>query len=130
MLADDAAMRNVVAYIGSLPDTRPAAQRAAAIPNAAQAVRDLLGVSRREGRGHLGHERAAPVEHERLVHGAPAAEFPQGIRGTHPQDFHGAQMARWRASLTDDEAITDLLDYVHDALSDVEVTDTTRVRLS
>ena len=60
MLADDAAIRNVVAYIGSLPDTRPDDQRRRQSGARPQAVRDLLVVSRREGRGHLGHERAAP----------------------------------------------------------------------
>ena len=54
MLADDAAIANVVAYIGSLPDTRPDASVGGNPGARPQAVRDLRGVPRRQGRGHLG----------------------------------------------------------------------------
>ena len=39
--------------------------------------------------------------------------FQQGIRGTHPQDFPGAQMVLMARILADDRAINDLLAYVH-----------------
>jgi cytochrome c oxidase subunit 2 len=39
--------------------------------------------------------------------------FRQNIRGSHRQDFRGAQMASMARVLKDDEAITDLLDYMH-----------------
>jgi cytochrome c oxidase subunit 2 len=39
--------------------------------------------------------------------------FRDGIRGAHRENFDGAQMAAIAKILTDDQAITDLLDYVH-----------------
>ena len=39
--------------------------------------------------------------------------FRDGIRGAHPQDFHGAQMAAMAKVLADEQAINDLLDYMH-----------------
>jgi cytochrome c oxidase subunit 2 len=39
--------------------------------------------------------------------------FQQGIRGTHPQDFSGAQMVLMAKILPDERAIDDLLAYVH-----------------
>jgi cytochrome c oxidase subunit 2 len=39
--------------------------------------------------------------------------FQQGIRGSHRQDFYGAQMVSMAKVLPDDQAINDLLDYVH-----------------
>jgi cytochrome c oxidase subunit 2 len=39
--------------------------------------------------------------------------FRQGIRGTHRQDFHGAQMRSMARALKDEQSINDLLDYVH-----------------
>jgi cytochrome c oxidase subunit 2 len=39
--------------------------------------------------------------------------FRQGIRGEHPQDFYGSQMASMAKVLADDQAINDLVDYVH-----------------
>jgi cytochrome c oxidase subunit 2 len=39
--------------------------------------------------------------------------FREGIRGKHPQDFHGAQMASMARVLADDRAINDVLDYLH-----------------
>jgi len=35
--------------------------------------------------------------------------FQQGVRGRHPQDFNGAQMAAMAKTLTDDHAIDDVL---------------------
>jgi cytochrome c oxidase subunit 2 len=39
--------------------------------------------------------------------------FRQGIRGTHRQDFHGAQMRSMARALKDEASINDLLDYIH-----------------
>ena len=37
--------------------------------------------------------------------------FRQGIRGTHPQDFHGAQMRSMAQALKDEASINDLTTY-------------------
>ncbi len=38
--------------------------------------------------------------------------FQQGVRGSHPQDFYGAQMAAMAKTLTDDQAIDDVLKHI------------------
>jgi cytochrome c oxidase subunit II len=44
---------------------------------------------------------------------AQLKNFREGIRGTHPQDLYGAQMALIAAILTDDQAINDLVAYIN-----------------
>ena len=39
--------------------------------------------------------------------------FKQGIRGTHPQDMYGHQMALMAPMLADDQAINDLVAYIN-----------------
>ena len=112
-LVDDAAIKNVVAYITSLPEVRPAST--------------VLGNPDR-GKAHY----TTCVS----CHGATAQgiwttnaprlsnmsdwylrrqlqNFQQGIRGSHREDFYGAQMVSMAKVLPDDQAINDLLDYVH-----------------
>jgi cytochrome c oxidase subunit 2 len=43
--------------------------------------------------------------------------FRDGVRGSHPQDLHGAQMALFAAGLTSDQMIHDVLAYI-DTLKD------------
>jgi cytochrome c oxidase subunit 2 len=38
--------------------------------------------------------------------------FQQGLRGSHPQDFSGAQMAAMAKTLADDAAINDVLKHI------------------
>ena len=39
--------------------------------------------------------------------------FRHGVRGAHPQDMYGAQMALMAAILADDEAISDIVAYIN-----------------
>jgi cytochrome c oxidase subunit 2 len=39
--------------------------------------------------------------------------FKQGVRGAHPQDMYGPQMALMAAILNDDQAINDLVAYIN-----------------
>jgi cytochrome c oxidase subunit 2 len=41
--------------------------------------------------------------------------FRQGLRGAHPQDFNGAQMALMARSLADEQAVNDVVAHI-DAL--------------
>jgi cytochrome c oxidase subunit 2 len=38
--------------------------------------------------------------------------FRDGIRGAHPQDMYGSQMALMAAMFTDDQLISDLVAYI------------------
>lgn len=112
-LADDTAVANVVAYIASLPDT-PAAPTI-------------------QGNIEVGMERFATCA---SCHGAGARgiaatnaprlrgmsdwymarqlhNFRDGVRGGHPGDFYGAQMALVAGMLKDDAEIGDILAYIN-----------------
>jgi cytochrome c oxidase subunit 2 len=112
MLADDDAINNVVAYIKTLPEVRPPA--------------NVVGNPERGGK----HYETCSACHGRSAQGIWATNAPRlsnmsdwymarqlqnfrtGVRGGHPQDFHGAQMVSMAKVLADDEAIADLIDYV------------------
>lgn len=113
-LTDDAAVRNVVAYIESLP----AGERAP--PTLA---------------GDIAHGESIYAKTCLVCHGAKGEgvwatnapklagmsdwymlrqlkNFKEGVRGKHPQDFPGAQMAQMATTLNDDKAIGDVLAYL------------------
>jgi cytochrome c oxidase subunit II len=111
-LADDTAIRNVVAYINSLPDTRPQA---------------TVSGNPSKGREHYetcvychgsGGQGVWSTNAPRLSHMSDwymkrqLQNFQQGVRGSHPQDFSGAQMAAMAKSLADDQAIDDVLKHI------------------
>jgi cytochrome c oxidase subunit 2 len=112
-LADDTAIANVVAYIASLPDT-PAAPTI-------------------QGNVHVGMERFATCStcHGDAGRGIAATNAPRlagmsdwymarqlhnfrdGVRGAHPQDAYGPQMALVAGMLKDDAEIGDDLAYIN-----------------
>ena len=109
---DETAIRNVVAFIGSLPDAQPPA---------------TVAGNSEKGRGH--YETCAychggagqgvwSTNAPRLSHmndwymKRQLENFKQGLRGSHPQDFSGAQMAAMAKTLMDDKAIDDVLKHI------------------
>jgi cytochrome c oxidase subunit 2 len=113
ILADDAAINNVVAYIGSLPDTRPDA----VVGGNPERGKKLYATcaschgDRAEGIWGTNAPRLAGMSDWYMAR--QLENFRQGIRGTHRQDFHGAQMRSMARALKDEQSINDLLDYVH-----------------
>jgi cytochrome c oxidase subunit 2 len=111
-LTDDAAVRNVVAYIGSLPDERPAATvagdavRGRVLYETCSACHGAAG----EGDWATNAPRLARMSDWYLAR--QLKNFRDGIRGGHPQDFPGAQMAQMASVLKDERAIDDLLAYL------------------
>ena len=111
-LADDAAIANVVAYIGTLPD-RPAPATVAGRANKGQGT--FVTCANCHGPGGRGlHSTNAPalagMSDWYLV--TQLRNFRQGIRGTHPKDMYGPQMVSMAAFLADDQAIDDLVAYI------------------
>jgi cytochrome c oxidase subunit 2 len=113
MLADDAAINNVVAYIKSLPDT-PAPHT---LKNNAAHGRNLYlscgtchGVDG-QGRQATNAPRLAGMSDWYMV--TQLKNFKQGIRGAHPKDLYGPQMASMAATLADDQATSDLVTYIN-----------------
>jgi cytochrome c oxidase subunit II len=113
MLADDAAIRNVVAYINSLPDARPATTVAGNPDKGKRHYETCESCHGVNGQGiwSTGAPRLANMSDWYMAR--QLQNFRQGIRGRHPQDFNGAQMAEMAKTLSNDQAINDLLDYVH-----------------
>ena len=113
LLTDDAAIEDVAAYIGTLAD------------KAAPAT--VTGDSKK---GQQRYETCS-VCHGAAAQGIEATNAPRlkgmsdwylvtqlknfrdGVRGGHPQDFYGAQMALMAAMLRDDKAVNDLVAYIN-----------------
>jgi cytochrome c oxidase subunit 2 len=111
-LADDTAIRNVVTYINSLPDDPPPATLSGDPVRGKELYATCSACHGTAGQGVWATN--AP----RLAHmsdwylARQLNNFRHGIRGAHPQDFQGVQMAQMAAMLGDDRAIADLLAYV------------------
>jgi cytochrome c oxidase subunit 2 len=111
-LTDDAAVKNVVAYIASLPDTHPAGT----VPGNSDKGRAIYATcaSCHGGGGQGVWSTNAP----RLAHMSDwymkrqLQYFQQGLRGSHPQDFNGAQMAAMAKSLDGEQGINDVLNHI------------------
>jgi cytochrome c oxidase subunit II len=111
-LADDTAVHNVVAYIATLPDERPAATvsgdpvRGKALYATCAPCHGSAG----EGTWVTNAPRLARMSDWYLAR--QLRNFRDGVRGSHPQDFRGAQMQQMAGALKDDRAINDLAAYL------------------
>jgi cytochrome c oxidase subunit II len=113
MLADDTAVNNIVAYIGTLSDARPDAS-VGGNPERGEKLYATCAAchgDKAQGIWATNAPRLAGMSDWYMAR--QLENFRQGIRGTHPQDFHGAQMRSMARSLKDEAAINDLLDYIH-----------------
>jgi cytochrome c oxidase subunit II len=112
-LADDAAIDNVVAYIETLPDNpaRPTVNQNRA--NGQRLYGTCAACHGADGRGRqaMNAPRLAGMHDWYLV--TQLKNFKQGIRGAHPKDMYGPQMASMAAILTDDQATNDLVTYIN-----------------
>jgi cytochrome c oxidase subunit 2 len=112
-LPDDAAIRNVAAYISSLPDSSPKATVAGNAERGKSVYATCAACHGTAGQGiwSTNAPRLAGMSDWYLAR--QLHNFQQGIRGGHPQDFYGAQMGLMAKILTDEQAINDVLAYVH-----------------
>jgi cytochrome c oxidase subunit 2 len=112
-LGDDAAIANVVAYINTLPD-QPAPTTVKG--NAKTGQKTYVTCEACHGPGGRGiYSTNAPGLHGMsdwyLV--TQLKNFKHGIRGAHPNDLYGPQMALISTILPDDQAINDLVAYIN-----------------
>ena len=113
MLADETAVKDVVAYIGSLPEQRPPATVAGNVERGRWLYTTCAACHGVDGEG-IWTTKAPRLSHMSDWYLAQQLKnFRQGVRGTHRQDFYGAQMASMAAILADDRAIDDVVAYVH-----------------
>jgi cytochrome c oxidase subunit 2 len=112
-LADDAAVRDVSAYIASLPDV----VSARTVEGDASAARALFvstcGVCHgQDGRGRQSTNAPTLAGMSDWYLVTQLQNFRSGIRGAHPEDMYGRQMALMAAALTDDRAIGNMVAHV------------------
>ena len=112
MLADDAAIRNVVAYIQTLPEVRPPAS-VVGDPVRGKKLYETCSACHGETAKGIWATNAPRLSNMSDWYMARQLQhFRDGIRGVHPQDFHGAQMRSMARTLADDQAVADVLDYI------------------
>lgn len=112
-LADDAAVRNVIAYITSLPDVRPTSSVMGNPDKGKEHYTTCAACHGTQAQGIWSTNAPRLSNMSDWYMARQLQNFREGIRGGHPQDFNGAQMASMARVLADDQAINDLLDYVH-----------------
>ena len=111
-LGDDAAIDNVVAYVRTLPDN-PAPATVNGNVKTGQDPYVICGACHgADGRGiqAMNAPRLKGMSDWYLV--TQLKNFKQGIRGAHPKDMYGPQMASMAAILADDQATDDLVAYI------------------
>lgn len=112
MLADDTAIRNVVAYIKSLPEVRPAASVVGDPTRGKKLYQTCSSCHGDSAKGVWATNAPRLSNMSDWYMARQLQHFRDGIRGGHPMDFHGSQMRSMAKVLADDTAIADVLDYV------------------
>jgi cytochrome c oxidase subunit 2 len=112
-LGDDAAIDNVVAYIKGLPDNPAPPTMTKNTANGRKIYVTCGACHGVDGRGTQATNapRLAGMSDWYLV--TQLKNFKQGIRGAHPKDMYGPQMASMAAILADDQATDDLVAYIN-----------------
>jgi len=111
-LANDFAIDNVVAYIGTLTAPAPAAtvQGDAAAGKQLYATCAACHGPKAEGNVALNSPRLTDQDDWYLVRALQ--DFKKGIRGSNPKDTYGAQMKPMAAMLANDQAINNVVVYI------------------
>ena len=112
-LPDATAIDNVVAYIGTLPD-KPAASTVKGDARSGQRRYATCGACHgADGRGIAATNAARLKGMSDWYMVTQLKNFRNGVRGAHPQDPYGSQMALMAATLGDDRTISDLVAYIN-----------------
>ncbi|MGQ0383785.1 MAG: c-type cytochrome, partial [Gammaproteobacteria bacterium] len=113
MLPDETAIRNLAAYVETLPGHEPQATVAGDAGRGRSLYTTCAACHGRQGQGiwALNAPRLAEMSDWYMVR--QLQNFKQGIRGAHRRDFYGWQMATLTGMLKDDDAIRDLVAYIN-----------------
>ena len=113
-LVDDAAIDNVSAYIKTLPDSPAPATVQGNANNGKRLFVTTCGTCHGPaGRGVQSMNAPGLTGMSDWYMVTQLKNFKQGIRGAHPQDMYGAQMALMSNTLVTDQAINDLVAYIN-----------------
>jgi len=112
-LADDAAVANVAAYVASLPDTPAAATISGNVKGGERRYATCAACHGAQGQGIAATNAPRLKGMSDWYLARQLKNFREGVRGAHPQDPNGAQMALIAAMLADDAAIGDVIAYIN-----------------
>jgi len=112
-LGDDAAIDDVVAYLKTLPDHPAPATVKGNAKNGQERYVTCAACHGSDGRGIQATNAPGLKGMSDWYLVTQLKNFKQGIRGAHPKDMHGPQMASMAAILADDQAINDLVAYIN-----------------
>jgi cytochrome c oxidase subunit II len=112
-LADDAAIANVIAYIGTLPDKPAPATVEGDAKYGQKSFVTCAACHGSDGRGNqaMNAPRLAGMSDWYLV--TQLNNFKHGVRGANRKDMYGSQMASMAAILANDRAIDNLVSYIN-----------------
>jgi len=113
MLPDDTAIRNLAAYVESLPGQAPETTVTGNVRRGRSLYTTCAACHGTNGQGTwaLNAPRLAEMPDWYLVR--QLQNFQQRIRGAHHQDFYGWQMGLMADILADERAINDLVSYIN-----------------
>jgi cytochrome c oxidase subunit 2 len=112
-LADDAAVANVVAYIATLPDAPAAATIKGDLDSGRRRYATCAACHGADGRGNFATNAPRLQGMSDWYMARQLKNLRDGVRGTHPQDIYGGQMALVAGMLSDDAQIGDVLAYIN-----------------
>ncbi len=111
-LVNDTLVDNVVAYIGSLPDTPAPATVTGNVEHGAELYTVCANCHGADGHGILMNApRQAGISDWYLLN--QLRNFKAGIRGGHRADLHGKQMGFMSRMLQDEQAMRDVVAYIN-----------------
>jgi cytochrome c oxidase subunit 2 len=112
-LPDDAAIANVAAYIATLPDVRIAPTIKGNADHGRQRYATCAACHGESGQGIMATNAPRLKGMSDWYLARQLKNFKTGVRGAHPQDVQGGQMALFAETLADDAAIGDVLSYIN-----------------
>ena len=113
MLPDDTSVRNLSAYVQSLPGQASQATVTGNVDRGRRLYATCASCHGVEGQGNwaLNAPRLAQMSDWYLVR--QLQNFQHGVRGSHRQDFYGWQMATFADALKDERSINDVVAYIN-----------------
>jgi cytochrome c oxidase subunit II len=110
---DEATIDNLVAYIGTLPDTAPHGTVRGDAARGASRYATCAYCHGSAGQGSWSTQAPRLAGMSDWYLARQLQQFRHGHRGRHPQDFSGAQMARMSRVVAEGAATDDLLAYIN-----------------
>ena len=111
-LVNDAIIDNVIAYIGTLPDSPSPATIDGDVAHGAKLYTLCANCHGKDGQGiKMNAPRQAGINDWYLL--SQLKNFKQGLRGHHPEDLGGKQMRFMAQTLQDDQAMRDVVAYIN-----------------